>query len=196
MTDIQSQQLALSQSFSARVAQDMVSILAIDFRNLKNEELSSFHPTTAPVGEDELADRFQSSEAKREEIGLEPIPEREFYDQVTASQSAQLFEQYLNAAGLETELTDDYIASSVAVQAPHRDDRAAFIFTEVAKGRTINTPEALADVISDPTLSEQIYVGDETAHIIEPTPKTVADHDTLVNEKLQEVLQYLRQYLR
>ena len=196
MPDIQAQQIALSQSFSSRVLQDMVEILKIDFRNLHNTALSEFHPDTTQIGEEDFSDRFIISESKREELGLDPVGQREFYNQVVAPQPPQLFVDYLRSAGLESELTDDFVSAEVVNQTPHRDDRAAFIFTEVAKGESTNTPVSLADVISDPVLSEQIYIGDATAHLIETAPKNVADHDKLVNEKLQQVLQFLRQYLR
>jgi hypothetical protein len=174
----------------------MVEILAIDFRNLQNSDLSIYHPDSNPIGDEELSERTADSQSFRSSNGLTEIGQRTFYNQAVAPQPALLFTEYLNAAGLETEATDDFIAAEVVNQTPHRDDRAAFVFTESAKGQVTNTPTALADVISDPVLSEQIYVGAATAHVVEPTPKLVADHDKLVNENLQEVLQFLRQYLR
>lgn len=194
-SDIQANQLAVDVAFSARVLRDMVTMLKDDLRNLTNSKLSSYHPIDPKLSDDSILERKDTSAAWRAENGLNPVSDTEFIRQMTATQASSQFVDVLSSAGLENEYVEDLTGDEVTVNDPYQDVRAAFIYAESVRN-SVSAPIIKTVLENDPILSEQVYLGAATKHLIEADPLVLADNDPLIFANLNRTLDYVRQALR
>lgn len=195
-SDIQSQQLPVDLSFSARVVKDTVDFIKRDLRNLTNPDLRSYYPVNPGLTAEQRSDFKTSSAQFRTENGLVPVSNAKFDEQITAPRPADQFREYLGYIGIETRFQDDLTEDVAVTDNPYRDDRSAFIYSEQEKDVQTTTPEVLSELSSDPTLSEQIFVSIRTRHLVEPAQPAIADDVIPISENINKAFDYARQYLR
>jgi hypothetical protein len=164
-----------SRLFTDHAIESAISIDAAGLRNLKNPELSVFYaPADVPYAD--LAGKYAADSAKRALLDIPAISSQEFFSQLRSSTSS-LFTDILSAAGLELEIENDL-----------RSDTDLGI--KVAPIGQI-TPENVRQ-----RLQNRVKVDSNHLHLLEKPAPILADTDIDIQDRVNNVKQYLRDYLK
>jgi hypothetical protein len=164
-----------SRLFTDRVTAAAITMISDGLRNLNNPDLIAFHvPTEVPFAT--VEEKFLVDAAKRNELGLEAISSQDFVNQLS-SQNSTLFVSVLTAAGLELTLEDDI----------RSDTELGANITPVGQ----ITPENVRI-----RLQNRSKTSTDHLHLIEKAPPVLADTDKDVQDRINRIKNYLRDYIK
>lgn len=167
------------------LAQDLTRTLTElaqeELRDITNKRLTPFYESrTLPTNE--FDDALAEVNDSRTKAGLAAMNAADFAVQVY--QSLNFFEQFLNAAGLETQFTNDLTTDTQNPLLSIPGVNAAF----AAKYRDkIN--------LSSPAIASRIGPAIFVQHIDDVANLEVADSDPIVRERIRNIHGYLGSYL-
>lgn len=158
--------------FTDRITTKMIRLLERDARNLLNPDLRTFYAPDR-VAQADAADKYAADVLKRQELGLDPVSEQVFFNQINAD-GRDLFVQILSRAGLELEIENDLVSDSELT--PSTDTGPI-------------TPDSVRT-----RLQHRHALGDHL-HLLEEEPLTLADTTLEIQNRINRIKQYLRSYL-
>jgi hypothetical protein len=182
--------------YTAQVVEDTISVLDNDLRNLHSALLSSYYELAELVSAAEVEARYQESAAFRAAAGLPIIPKATFASQLSEMGGKELFLQLLNAAGIETEYTEDLVELSVADKIPELGRRTAFTDQQRLAGRTLSVSAVRDKFRAMEGLSGLLASDHTTKHLVEAPTTMIADDDSKIQARVDSMLNYLRRWLR
>lgn len=164
-----------SRLFTDRVTAASIALAESGRRNLKNPDLALFYKANS-IPSAKIEDKFDDDVAKRREAGLPPVSSQEFVSQLSSDDS-ELFLAILTAAGLELEIEDDLKS----------DTELGINVSPVGQ----ITPENVRL-----RLQSKSKTAEDHLHLLEKEPLTLADTDIDIQDRVQRIKQYLRDYLK
>jgi hypothetical protein len=188
--------MAENTYFTAQILDRTVSVVNNDVRNLRNPELSSFYPPVSRFSREELDSRFEASNALRGANGLQSMSQTEFSSQFSASGGPALFLQVLEGLGIESEYTLDLIETSGAATIPTLGFRTTFTETKQSQGSTLSIAEIRAQLRAVPGLTDKLVTQGPIKHLVESAPVAIADEDSTIQDRVDKIHDYVRQWLR
>lgn len=171
--------------FAAELTNSFEELVRLNLRNLSNEELSPFYygPTIPPAKFDAGLAAAQELTTK---VGLGPISESAYANQTTGS-SQSFFKSFMNAAGIESEFSDDFVTADAAPTIPDLGSRSAFVTKKSA---------SIGLSIADIRNRIRNQSDDSTAdHLVEPQLPIISDSDPFTAVRLRNMREYVNRYL-
>jgi hypothetical protein len=177
------------KSFSAALLERTVEFLQANKRDLRSEELATYHEDER-VSPEYAATAITSSEAFRTENSLTTVSRSDFVSFLSPGNAASTFRKVVVQNGLEESEDEDLFSCQLAVcLAP--GTISSFVSSQVAKGRSLALSEEM-------TATRTLLLGFEpntTMHLRADPPLTIPEEDPVVRKKVSSAHQYVRDWL-
>jgi len=185
----------MTESFTSQVLRQTIKQVRAGSRDLTSTRLEPYYRGTRRLSAEEVASRAAASAAFRQEAGFRPLSTAEAAQQIGDSGGRALFLTLMSGLGLEREYDEDVVSQDAVEGVPDLGDRTTFADTKAASGASLTVQEARAGLRAVEGLASRLPTGGQVKHILEPAQPALADDDSVVQERLEKMWDYVRDLL-
>lgn len=175
----------MAEYFAAQMTKAAISAVRYGVRDLRNGDLLPFYDGP-PVPASEVTTRVAASQEIGARAGGPAVNRGIFLDQAGAP-NPRFFTEYVEAAGIELTYASDLFETTDEAQQPSSDFLSSFIDE---RSDVAVTPPVVAASLPTSVTSGTVQ------HLTVPPLYALADADSYVRLKVQNMRQYINRYLQ
>jgi hypothetical protein len=185
----------MTEFFTSTVLGQTIKQVRRGSRNLDNPALEPYYRRDRRLPAAEVAQRASDSAVFRKEAGLRPLPVAEAAQQIGDSGSQSLFLTLMQGVGLEREYAEEISTQAPQEGVPELGERTVYAQAKAAAGTALTVKTIREGLRTVDALASRLSTGDNTLHLVEPSQPALADDDSVVQARLDQMWDYVRDLL-
>jgi hypothetical protein len=185
----------MTESYTSAVLRQTIKQIRTGSRDLSNPGLASYYQAPRRLPTAEIASRAAASASFRQAARLRPLSAAEAAPQIGDSGSQALFQTLMAGVGLENEYEEDIVQLPADEAVPELGDRTIYVQTKAAQGKSLTVKDVRDGLRAVDALAARLPTGGTTLHLREGTQPALADDDSVVQERLDRMWDYVRDLL-
>ena len=185
----------MTEFFTSAVLRQTIKQVRAGTRDLSNPALVPYYRSDQRLPAADVAARASASAAFRQAAGLRPLSAAEAAQQIGDSGSRALFMALVTGAGIEHMYTEDLVIRQASEGVPELGDRTTYAQTRAAAGAALTVKTVRDGLRQIEALASRLPTGGVVLHVTEGHQPAIADDDSVVQSRLDQMWGYIRDLL-